>query len=195
MADRTETPTSPEKPVTTAGGSKIMIALMALNSLLMAGVLGVTLLRSTGRMGGGADHGGAPSHAAAEGGSEGAAPAAGSAGAGASAGNATAAAAPRPGPMLALPDFVVHLRDPDSDRYARLTLNVELGAESDKEVLNAHLPQIRDAFLAYLSDRTVEELRGSEGMGLVKQDLSRRLHELLPSAPVKALYVTDIVVQ
>jgi flagellar protein FliL len=92
-------------------------------------------------------------------------------------------------------DEVGHLRDPDTDRYARLTLNVELRAEADKELLNAHLPQIRDAFLAYLSDRTVEELRGSEGIGLVKQDLAKKLQELVPSAPVKALYVTDIVVQ
>jgi flagellar FliL protein len=170
-----------------------MVALTGLNSLLLMGVLAMTLLRPGA---------GAAKHAGAEGSDAKAAhdaPAEGADGSdgahGAAGGAGGSPTAPRPGPMLPLPDFVVHLRDPDTDRYARLTLNVELRGESDKETLNAHLPQIRDAFLAYLSDRTVDELRGSEGMGLVKQDLTKKLHELVPSAPVKALYVTDIVVQ
>lgn len=184
--------TTTEKPAT--AGSKLMVGLMGLNSLLLAGVLAVSLLRPAGgaaaRPAAGGEHGDASADAS-QPKSEGAA-AEDSHGAGAANGSGSAT---MPGPMLPLPDFVVHLRDPDSDRYARLTLSLELRAEADKEVLNAYLPQIRDAFLAYLSDRTVEELRGSEGMGLVKQDLTRKLHELVPSAPVKALYVTDIVVQ
>ena len=192
MAERPEAPTTSTDKAAAGGASKLMLGLTGLNSLLMAGVLAVSLLRPAGGAAAGS-HGADPHASAAQGSAQdGTATATGE---GAAGSPGVSAAAPRPGPMLALPDFVVHLRDPDSDRYARLTLNVELRAESDKEVLNAHLPQIRDAFLAYLSDRTVEELRGSEGMGLVKQDLARKLQELVPSTPVKALYVTDIVVQ
>ncbi|HET7753828.1 MAG TPA: flagellar basal body-associated FliL family protein [Anaeromyxobacteraceae bacterium] len=193
MSEKTEKPTTPDAPAA-AGGSKLMVALTGLNSLLLVGVLAVALLRPAGRAGAApsadADHA-----SAAAGATHDATGAAGAEAAAAGLEGAKAGPAARPGPMLALPDFVVHLRDPDTDRYARLTLNLELEAESAKETLNAHLPQIRDAFIAYLSDRTVEELRGSEGMGVVKQDLAKKLHELVPSAPVKALYVTDIVVQ
>jgi flagellar basal body-associated protein FliL len=100
-----------------------------------------------------------------------------------------------PGPMVRMPDFVVHLRNPDLDRYARITFEVEVMAESDKERLTANLPRVRDAFISYLSDRTVEELRGSEGLGRAKDALQQKLRELVPEARFRALYISDFVVQ
>lgn len=100
-----------------------------------------------------------------------------------------------PGPMVKLPDFVVHLRNPDLDRYARITFEVEVMGEPDKERLTAHLPRVRDAFISYLSDRTVEELSGSEGLGRTKDALQVRLRELVPEARFRALYISDFVVQ
>ncbi len=100
-----------------------------------------------------------------------------------------------PGPMVKLPDFVVRLRNPDLDRYARITFEVEVLAEADKERFTAHLPRVRDAFISYLSDRTVEELSGSEGMGRTKDALQLRLRELVPEARFRALYISDFVVQ
>ncbi|MDP1824548.1 MAG: flagellar basal body-associated FliL family protein [Archangium sp.] len=100
-----------------------------------------------------------------------------------------------PGPMVKLPDFVVHLRNPDLDRYARITFEVEVMAEPDKERLTANLPRVRDAFISYLSDRTVEELRGSEGLTRTKDALQQKLRELVPEARFRALYISDFVVQ
>ena len=100
-----------------------------------------------------------------------------------------------PGPMVRMPDFVVHLRNPDLDRYARITFEVEVMAEPDKERLTANLPRVRDAFISYLSDRTVEELRGSEGLGRTKDALQQKLRELVPEARFRALYISDFVVQ
>lgn len=100
-----------------------------------------------------------------------------------------------PGPMVKLPDFVVHLRNPDLDRYARITFEVEVMADPDKERLNANLPRVRDAFISYLSDRTVEELRGSEGLTRTKDALQQKLRELVPEARFRALYISDFVVQ
>ena len=107
----------------------------------------------------------------------------------------SAAMAGAPGPMVKLPDFVVHLRNPDLDRYARITFEVEVMAEPDKERLTANLPRVRDAFISYLSDRTVEELRGSEGLGRTKDALQVKLRELVPEARFRALYISDFVVQ
>ncbi|HEX7489072.1 MAG TPA: flagellar basal body-associated FliL family protein, partial [Anaeromyxobacteraceae bacterium] len=67
--------------------------------------------------------------------------------------------------------------------------------EKAKEGINARLPQIRDAFLAYLSDRSAEELRGSEAMVRVKVALSAKLTEVAPAATVRGLYVTEMVIQ
>lgn len=100
-----------------------------------------------------------------------------------------------PGPMVKLADFVIHLRNPELDRYARMSFDVEVIGESDKDRLNANLPRVRDAFISYLSDRTLEELRGSEGLGRTKDALQQRLRELVPEARIRALYISDFVVQ
>ncbi len=101
----------------------------------------------------------------------------------------------QPGPTLRLSDFIVHLRDLDADRYARVSFELEVPDEKAKESMNARLPQVRDAFLAYLSDRTTEDLRGSEAIGRVKGALERKVAEVAPGVAVRGLYVTELVVQ
>ncbi|MFL5302315.1 MAG: flagellar basal body-associated protein FliL, partial [Anaeromyxobacteraceae bacterium] len=72
---------------------------------------------------------------------------------------------------------------------------IELVDEKGKEALTARMPQIRDAFLSYLSDRTAEDLRGSEAMAKMKGALSLRLGEIVPGAPMRGIYLADLVVQ
>lgn len=186
------------------GGSKIVTILMIVNSLLLAGVLAMLVLRPAGLTRAKAPEGAPAEHAEAKEGEakeeehakkeEKGEKAEGKEHAGKSEkgeGGAPAAGAT----TVRLPDFIVHLRDADSDRYARVSFEVELKEEKGKEVITGRLPQVRDAFLAYLSDRTVDELRGSEAMAQMKEALAKRLHDIAPGAPVRALYVTDLVIQ
>ncbi|MBX7098352.1 MAG: flagellar basal body-associated FliL family protein [Myxococcaceae bacterium] len=105
------------------------------------------------------------------------------------------AAPPGMGPTVRLPDFVVHLRNPEAERYARLSFELEVGVETEKERVTTQMPAIRELFIAYLSDRTVEDLRGSEGIDRAKKDLLTRLAQQVPGSPVRSIYVTDIVIQ
>jgi flagellar FliL protein len=186
MAEKSEAPAQPATP-SPAGGSKLPTIVAAVNTLLLAAVLAVQVLGM---------------RAAAKG-----PPAAPPADAAAAAPGAHAepgapappapepAASPLPGPMLRVPDFVVHLRDTDADRYARVAFEIELQDDKAKDALNARLPQVRDAFLTHLSDRTVDELRGSEALARLKGALEGRVREVAPSAPIRAVYVTELVVQ
>jgi flagellar FliL protein len=99
------------------------------------------------------------------------------------------------GPLVKLADFVIHLRNPEIDRYARMSFDVEVFAESDRESLNANMPRVRDAFISYLSDRTLEELQGAEGLSRTKDALQSKLRDLIPEARVRRLYISDFVVQ
>lgn len=99
------------------------------------------------------------------------------------------------GPTLRLADFVVHLRNPESDRYARFAFEIEIASERDKESLTARTAQLRDAFIIFLSDRTVEELRGGAGLDKLKQALFERLLEVAKDCHVRNLYITDFVLQ
>lgn len=97
--------------------------------------------------------------------------------------------------VVKLAEFVVHLRNPDADRYARMSFDVEVFADSDKDRINRSLPRVRDAFISYLSDRTLEDLRGSEGLARTKDSLQTTLRQVCPDARVRALYISDFVVQ
>jgi flagellar FliL protein len=162
------------------GGSKLVPILLVVNMALVAAVLAVFLLRGGG--GGGAASGGAEH---------------GTAGKGehAKEGDKKAEENALPGPTVKLADFVVHLRNVESDRYARLSFEIEVGTEEDKTKLTALMPRVRDGFIAYLSDRTLEELRGSEAITRTKTVLSERLAQMAAGVKIKALYVTDLVIQ
>jgi flagellar FliL protein len=159
------------------GGSKIVPILLVVNMLLVGAVLAVFLTRGGG--------GGAGGEKAAEGGGAKTAEKKGEAD----------EKAGLPGPTQKLADFVVHLRDPEADRYARVSFEVEVGSEEEKAKLTGYMPRIRDAFIAYLSDRTLEELRGSESITRTKAALGERLAQLAPGVHVRGLYITDLVIQ
>jgi flagellar FliL protein len=100
-----------------------------------------------------------------------------------------------PGPVLKLENFVIQLRGVDQDRYVRVAFDVEVTTDTDKEVVQARLPQIRDSVITYFSDRTLDELRGSEGIERTKLALVKRLDEIVPGRRVRALYITDFIIQ
>jgi len=174
--DMAEAPDAPQVPK--AGGSKVVPLLLVVNMLLVAAVLAVFLLR----FGGGKKAEGA--EAAASAGEGKGAPA-----------EASGKGLPAPGPTQKLADFVVHLRDPEADRYARVSFEVEVGSEEEKARLTGFMPRIRDSVIAYLSDRTLEELRGAESIARTKAALVERMSQLAPGVHIRGLYVTDLVIQ
>ena len=102
---------------------------------------------------------------------------------------------PMRGPTIGLGEYVVHLRNPDMDRYARFEFQAQLGRDSDIEYVKIMQPEIRDRFIAYLNDRSLEELTGSAGLEKVKSDLFERLDTIIPGRRVKAIFLTEFVIQ
>jgi len=179
---KTETPAAAPK----AGGSKVVPILMVMNTLLVGGVLlfvmkkqspvAVTAPAAAAAEG---EHGEAKGeHGEAKGGGEhGGAPGGG------------------PGPMVKLENFVIQLKAVDAERYVRVAFDLELGSAADEDVIKTRLSQIRDSIISYFSDRTLDELRGSDGMDHIKQSLLKRLDGIVPGHRIKAIYITDFIVQ
>jgi flagellar FliL protein len=162
--------------------SKLMPIFLAVNSLMMLGLVALQFLKS-----GGEDvdtNAPAPSHQAppppATAGGEPLDPKTG---------------LPMRGPTIGLGEYVVHLRNPDMDRYARFEFQAQLGRDSDIEYVKIMQPEIRDRFIAYLNDRSLEELTGSAGLEKVKSDLFERLDTIIPGRRVKAIFLTEFVIQ
>jgi flagellar FliL protein len=176
-----------------AGASRLATTLLALNTLLLAAVLGLTLRSMSAKpappvaAGGAARSEGSPEgrHGAGEGAAEEKhdAPAGGE-----------HAVAPIT-PSLKLSDIVVQLRDTEVDRYAKFSFEVEVKSEADVAALTPLLPRARESFISYLSDRSLDELRGSEGVERVKRELLQRIETVYPGKHVKAVILSDFVSQ
>jgi len=163
------------------GGNKLVLILLAVNMLLVAGVLALFFLKGPpGAAPAKAEgHGDAKAEEHAEAKSEGG-------GEGKEGGGAA---------TIKMADFVVHLRDAEMDRYARISFEVELAGEADRAKFERFTARVRDGFIAYLSDRTLEDLRGSEQVKKQKAALQEQLKELAPGVRVRGLYITDLVIQ
>ena len=186
-------------PKAPAGPSKLMPVILILNTLLMGGVLAVVLLRkpqpAVALI--------APSAASDNGRGESPAGASGKEGGKEGEGHegASSGAAPlvdptgAPGPILKLENFIIQLRGTDTDRYVRVAFDLELGVESDRGAVQARMPHIRDAIISYFSDRSLDELRGSEGMDRIKLAVAKKLDEILGAHRVRSVFITELVIQ
>jgi flagellar FliL protein len=193
-----------EAPKAGGGGNKLLTILVGVNSLLLVGVMAFLVLQmrqQSQAMGASGEHAKVEKKVEkeepevekkseekhGEGGEEGKK----EEGHGAS----EAGVAGKLGPLVKVADFVIHLRNPDADRYARMSFDVEVFSEADKDRLLAQQPKVRDAFITYLSDRTLEDLRGSEGLARTKETLQNTLRQVVPDTRIRALYISEFVIQ
>jgi flagellar FliL protein len=172
-------------------GNKILPIILVVNTLLMVGVLMFVMKKPSAPSAAGGE---AKEHAAAAKGHE--APAVKGEGGGEHAGEHTGEAEGEgPGPTLRLDAFIVQIRAVEGDRYAHLTLDVEVAAETDKKFFESRMPRIRDGVIGYLADRTEDEMRGSEGLTQIKEALTKKLDELVPGHRVRGLYISEFIIQ
>jgi flagellar FliL protein len=99
------------------------------------------------------------------------------------------------GPLTRFDNFTVQLKSAEIDRYARMSLELESPNDASKAAIERRMPPIRDAILGYLTDRTAEELRGSEGLKQVKESLMKKLDEIVPGNHIKNIFITDFIIQ
>jgi flagellar protein FliL len=198
MAENTKEDEQPaqkavEKP------SKLIPMILVANTLLMGAVLAVVLLRKPPAAGATDSHAATAATATKGGkaeGKEGKEEGAGQApGHAEGAGEGAADPMGAPGPILKLENFVIQLRGTDTDRYVRVAFDLELTAETDRSPLQARMPHIRDAIISYFSDRSLDELRGSEGMDRVKVAVQKKIDEIAGAKRVRSVFITELVIQ
>ena len=96
-----------------------------------------------------------------------------------------------------LKSFVVNLLDKKGvgQRYLKVTINLEVGSEEDKLLIENHIPQLRDTILLLLSSQTLKEINTMEGKLELKQVLLSRMKQILGDGVVRRIYFTEFVVQ
>ncbi len=99
------------------------------------------------------------------------------------------------GPMVNIEEFIVNIISADSNRYVKASLTVELTSEKTREEVEMRMPQMRDAILLLLGNKTYEELQDLQGKRQLKAELKNKINSFLQSGKVKSVYFTNFVVQ
>ncbi|BHH83378.1 flagellar basal body-associated FliL family protein [Desulforhopalus sp. 52FAK] len=99
------------------------------------------------------------------------------------------------GPMVNIDEFVVNIISGDSPHYVKASLTVELSNEAVQPEVEQRMPQVRDAILLLIGNKTYEELQDLQGKRQLKAELTSKLNSFLQTGKVRAIYFTNFVVQ
>ncbi|HIP82567.1 MAG TPA: flagellar basal body protein FliL [Desulfocapsa sulfexigens] len=99
------------------------------------------------------------------------------------------------GPMIEIKEFIVNIISEEDRHYVKASLTLELNKEEAVEETNKRMPQIRDAILLLVGNKTYEELHDLQGKKQLKAELISKINSFLQTGKVKAIYFTDFVVQ
>ncbi len=99
------------------------------------------------------------------------------------------------GPMISIDSFIVNILDDEESRYLKAAITLELDAPETLIEVNERMPQIKDAVLLLIGNKTFGELRDLQGKIQLRAELLNRINSLLKNGKVKRIYFTDFVVQ
>ncbi len=108
---------------------------------------------------------------------------------------AMAANAKMIGPMVKIDTFIVNILDDDENRYLKAAITLEVDVPTTADEINSRLPQLQDAILLLVGNKTFSELRDMQGKMQLRAELLNRINEILSKGKVKRIYFTDFVVQ
>ncbi len=95
-----------------------------------------------------------------------------------------------------MPDIVVNIQSPDgSPAYLKLSVSLELATDEEKPGLQVLMPRIVDQFQSYLRELRVDDLRGSEGVLRLKEELLRRINVAAAPYRVRDVLLKQMIVQ
>ncbi|MBI5491397.1 MAG: flagellar basal body-associated FliL family protein [Deltaproteobacteria bacterium] len=99
------------------------------------------------------------------------------------------------GSIVNLEPFIVNLQDNSGTRYLKLTINLELGPDSNSSELTAQAAQVRDSLIILLSSKSYADIGTVEGKYQMRDEIVARVNQYLTKGKVKTAYFTDFVIQ
>ena len=108
------------------------------------------------------------------------------------------------GPVVSAGEpFVVNLADPGLSAFTKFSLSLKVDvdtplhaghAASDPPALEEG-PEVRDAVIGVISDKTADELKSSAGRDEVKDELIDEINRTAPQTLVLEVFFTDFAIQ
>lgn len=99
------------------------------------------------------------------------------------------------GPMVNIDSFIVNILDDQESRYLKAAITLEVSSEAVSTELSQRMPQIKDAILLLIGNKTFSELSDLQGKIQLRAELINKVNSILLKGKVKRIYFTDFVVQ
>lgn len=95
-----------------------------------------------------------------------------------------------------IPDLLVNLNtNGRQNAFLKVQVALELDATADVETLTSLLPRIVDSFQVYLRELRPEELKGSEGLYRLKEELLLRVNKAAAPVQIRDVLFKSVLVQ
>jgi len=95
-----------------------------------------------------------------------------------------------------VPDILVNIQSSDgTPAYLKLSLSLEMDNDLEKTGMTALMPRLVDQFQSYLRELRVEDLKGSEGVLRLKEELLRRVNASAAPYKVRDVLLKQMIVQ
>lgn len=109
----------------------------------------------------------------------------------------TEAAAVKPTVFVDLPEMIVNLSNPGSERtqYLKIKVVLELPEQKMIDQITPIMPRVMDAFQTYLRELRPSDLDGSAGLYRLKEELTRRVNVSIAPSRINAVLFKEIIVQ
>jgi flagellar FliL protein len=107
----------------------------------------------------------------------------------------------RPAQSWPLSDFVVNLAPPDENTFLKIDLALAITPGEEQEVkliqreLDARRDELKDLVNMILTSKSRGELATTQGKENLKQELVRRINELLQSGEIQSVYFRQFTFQ
>jgi len=99
------------------------------------------------------------------------------------------------GPMVNIDSFIVNIADDQESRYLKAAITIEVDTVEASMELNERMPQLKDAILLLIGNKTFSELNDLQGKIQLRAELINKINSILLNGKVKRIYFTDFVVQ
>lgn len=103
---------------------------------------------------------------------------------------------PKEAVFVEIPTIIVNLSsDPETSRFLRLSVQLEVNGPEDAEAVRAVIPRVIDQFQTYLRELRVEDLRGSAGIYRLQMELLWRVNQAAAPVQVEDVLFQEILIQ
>ncbi len=103
---------------------------------------------------------------------------------------------PHRGTMVGLDDIIVTLAgESRRPRYLRINITLEVKDKITAGSVKIRLPQMRDAVIMTLSEKTVEDLSRPGGKMNLRAEIFKRLDDSISGDKLMNVYFSDLVIQ